>query len=103
MTSEDSAEEDLATNSVTITGTLDNIFIYPIKSCGAFKIENNWKLVPTGLEYDREWMIVNALGVCLTQKSNTNLCKIKPYINLETDELELHFESNLFLSILISI
>ncbi|KAK9721920.1 MOSC domain [Popillia japonica] len=102
LTSEDSAEEDLATNSVTITGTLDNIFIYPIKSCGAFKIENNWKLVPTGLEYDREWMIVNALGVCLTQKSNTNLCKIKPYINLETDELELHFENTRKISIPLS-
>ncbi|KAI4457573.1 molybdopterin cofactor sulfurase mosc [Holotrichia oblita] len=92
-TSENSDHDNLATNTITITGTLDNIFIYPIKSCGAFKIENNWRLVPTGLEYDREWMIVNASGVCLTQKSNANLCKIKPYINLENDELELRFEN----------
>ncbi|KAI4457555.1 molybdopterin cofactor sulfurase mosc [Holotrichia oblita] len=92
-TSENSDHDNLATNTITITGTLDNIFIYPIKSCGAFKIENNWRLVPTGLEYDREWLIVNASGVCLTQKSNANLCKIKPYINLENDELELRFEN----------
>ncbi|GJQ69281.1 putative sulfurates the molybdenum cofactor [Trypoxylus dichotomus] len=75
-----------------INGILENVYIYPLKSCGAFEIHSNWQVVPTGLQYDREWMIVDASGVCLTQKRNTNLCKIKPYINLKENKLELHYE-----------
>lgn len=47
-----------------------------------------------GLKYDREWMIINESGVCLTQKNNSDLCRIKPFINLHNHELELHFEGN---------
>lgn len=53
------------------------IFIYPIKSCGPFSIETNWYLSNTGLMYDRQWMIVNHSGVCLTQKQEPRMCLIK--------------------------
>ncbi|XP_072939352.1 molybdenum cofactor sulfurase [Epargyreus clarus] len=63
--------------------TLTEIAIFPIKSCGAFKIQNGWKIGPKGFEYDREWMIVKDNGVCLTQKQNTQMCTIRPEIDLK--------------------
>ncbi|KRT84437.1 hypothetical protein AMK59_2598, partial [Oryctes borbonicus] len=80
-------------NIRTINGSLENIYIYPVKSCGAFEIDSSWRLVLTGFQYDREWMIVDSSGVCLTQKRNTNLCRIKPNINLKENLLELCYGS----------
>lgn len=71
------------------------ICIYPIKSCGAFKIgpgvENCWPVGPTGLLYDREWMIVTSSGAALTQKQEPSLCMIKPMLDVDNDVLVLSF------------
>jgi molybdenum cofactor sulfurtransferase len=62
---------------------VNDIAIFPIKSCGAFKINSAWKIGSKGFEYDREWMIVKDNGVCLTQKQNTRMCLIKPFLDLK--------------------
>lgn len=72
--------------------TLSEIAIFPIKSCGAFKIKSDWKIGPKGFEYDREWMIVKDNGVCLTQKQNTEMCMILPAIDLKHRHLTLNFK-----------
>ncbi|XP_048007265.1 molybdenum cofactor sulfurase [Leguminivora glycinivorella] len=66
--------------------------IFPVKSCGAFKVTSNWKLGPKGFEYDREWMVVKDNGVCLTQKQNMLMCLIKPVIDLKKKLLILNFK-----------
>ncbi|KAJ8733192.1 hypothetical protein PYW08_001490 [Mythimna loreyi] len=66
--------------------------IFPIKSCGAFKIRSTWKIGPKGFEYDRDWMIIKDNGVCLTQKQNTRMCMIKPKIDLNKRKMTLYFE-----------
>lgn len=76
---------------------LKAIFIYPIKSCAAFRIDNidavsNWPLDNTGLRYDRNWMIVNDNGVPLTQKHHPRLCLIRPSIRLDRQQLEINFD-----------
>ncbi|EDW06968.1 molybdenum cofactor sulfurase [Drosophila mojavensis] len=66
--------------------------IYPVKSCAAFKIDSStgsWPLTKQGLQYDREWMIVDMNGMALTQKRCTDLCLIQPRI--VGDQLELHY------------
>ncbi|XP_022209082.2 molybdenum cofactor sulfurase [Drosophila obscura] len=66
--------------------------IYPVKSCAAFKIVGggaSWPLTAQGLQYDREWMIVDMNGMAVTQKRCTELCLIKPHIR--ADQLQLHF------------
>ncbi|XP_018567860.1 molybdenum cofactor sulfurase 3 isoform X2 [Anoplophora glabripennis] len=73
-------------------GKLQQILVYPIKSCGAFSAENNWIITSKGLKYDREWMITGPTGVCLTQKHNKNLCLIKPTIDLKEKILKLKFK-----------
>lgn len=66
--------------------------IFPVKSCAAFKIgelDKGWPLTPQGLQYDREWMIVDINGMALTQKRCTDLCLLQPRI--VGDQLQLHF------------
>uniref|UniRef100_H3AUI3 Molybdenum cofactor sulfurase n=1 Tax=Latimeria chalumnae TaxID=7897 RepID=H3AUI3_LATCH len=62
--------------------TLTNIYLYPIKSCTAFEVKQ-WPVGRQGLLYDRNWMVVNLNGVCLSQKQEPRLCLICPVIDLE--------------------
>ena len=73
---------------------LKMICIYPIKSCGQMKITSKWMLCSKGLKYDREWMIVTANGVALTQKINTKMCMIKPYIDYKKGLMYLNYPGN---------
>ncbi|XP_038593086.1 molybdenum cofactor sulfurase isoform X1 [Micropterus salmoides] len=68
--------------------TLTNIYIYPIKSCGAYEV-HDWPVGPLGLLYDRGWMVVNGNGVCLSQKRETRLCLIRPQVHLPSNKLLL--------------
>lgn len=70
---------------------LKHLFLYPIKSCGAYEVKGNWKLGRRGLEYDREWMIVTSGGVCLTQKLEIKMCLIKPRLDLKKMKLILSY------------
>ncbi|KAJ7410711.1 Molybdenum cofactor sulfurase [Pitangus sulphuratus] len=62
--------------------TVANIYLYPIKSCSAFEV-TEWPVGNQGLLYDRNWMIVNQNGVCMTQKQEPRLCLINPSIDLK--------------------
>ncbi|XP_030360521.1 molybdenum cofactor sulfurase isoform X2 [Strigops habroptila] len=42
-----------------------------------------WPVGNQGLLYDRNWMIVNENGVCITQKQEPRLCLINPSIDLK--------------------
>uniref|UniRef100_A0A673BDG3 Molybdenum cofactor sulfurase n=1 Tax=Sphaeramia orbicularis TaxID=375764 RepID=A0A673BDG3_9TELE len=68
--------------------TLTNIYIYPIKSCGAFEV-HDWPVGPLGLLYDRGWMVENGNGVCLSQKREPRLCLIRPQVHLPSNKLLL--------------
>ena len=71
--------------------SLKYLFIYPIKSCAAFEINDSWVINSRGLQYDREWMIVTSTGICLTQKQEVNLCLIKPHLYLKRNEMKLTY------------
>lgn len=70
---------------------LVQICVFPVKSCAAFKVNDRWPLTERGLKFDREWMIVSSNGVCLTQKSNTRLCMVRPSIDIPNNRLWLSF------------
>lgn len=73
-------------NSITLT----DIYVYPVKSCGAMRMES-WVIGSQGFLYDRKWMVVTPAGVCLTQKQDTKLCLIQPSIDLSRRLLILQF------------
>ncbi|XP_051935896.1 molybdenum cofactor sulfurase isoform X1 [Hippocampus zosterae] len=80
--------EPVRPNSCEGPYILTNIYIYPIKSCGAFEA-HKWPVGPQGLLYDRSWMVVNGNGVCLSQKRESRLCLIRPQVHLSSNELLL--------------
>ncbi|XP_037364538.1 LOW QUALITY PROTEIN: molybdenum cofactor sulfurase [Talpa occidentalis] len=65
------------------THIITNIYLYPIKSCAAFEVKTSWPIGNQGLLYDRNWMVVNHNGICLSQKQEPRLCLIQPFIDLQ--------------------
>ncbi|MFS2005255.1 MOSC domain-containing protein [Duganella sp. CT11-25] len=69
---------------------LSDITLYPIKSCGGLSLREA-TLTTTGLMtgqiYDREWMVVDAAGVCLTQREHPRMALITPALKADTLEL----------------
>jgi len=62
-------------------GSLEGIWVYPIKSCGGIRV-SEWPLGPNGLLLDREWALVGDDGSVLTQKGLPKLVLIQPRIDL---------------------
>jgi hypothetical protein len=65
-----------------MTGTSPDVRIaalavHPIKSCGAVPVDEAL-LIETGLEWDREWMLVDAHGDMLTQRELPRLALVQP-------------------------
>ena len=51
-----------------------------------------WPLGGKGLLFDREWMVLNELGSCLSQKQEPRLCLIQPSVDLATRKMTLKAE-----------
>ena len=65
---------------------LSAIHVYPVKSCAGLSVES-WELGRTGLERDREWMVIDAEGTFLTQRELPAMACIRP--ELDGDGLRL--------------
>jgi MOSC domain-containing protein len=63
------------------------LFVYPLKSARAVSCPRV-RLSATGFEWDRQWMLINAQGVFLSQRTHPQLACIIPH--LEVQELQLH-------------
>ncbi|MHA4869193.1 MOSC domain-containing protein [Duganella sp. PWIR1] len=71
--------------------TLSAITLYPIKSCAGLSLEEA-TLTQQGLMsaqiYDREWMVVDSNGICLTQREHPRMALIRPSLKGDTLELQ---------------
>ena len=67
--------------------SLSRLRVYPVKSCRGIELTRAL-VTPTGLEHDREWMIVTPSGRFLTQREVPRLALIEPVLG--TDTLTLH-------------
>jgi uncharacterized protein YcbX len=56
--------------------SISGLYIYPIKSCAGIAL-NAARLLPTGLEYDRNWMVTDPHGHMLTQRSHPSLALVR--------------------------
>ncbi|KAJ6569662.1 pyridoxal phosphate-dependent transferase [Mycena capillaripes] len=71
---------------VSAAANLHTLMLYPIKSCGGQSLPQNssWQIVPSGLLYDREWMIVDlSSGKTLSQKQYPRMALIRPSIDVD--------------------
>lgn len=60
---------------VSVTG----LYVYPVKSTRGIA-RARVALAPTGFEWDRQWMIVDAKGVFLSQRTHPQLARIVPQV-----------------------
>lgn len=70
----------------------DIFFPDPIKSCGGqwLPASASWEITPTGLEFDREWMLVSpSTGKVLSQKRLPRMALIRPVVDLRTRTLRV--------------
>src|SRR5690606_15050526 len=58
---------------------VEDIFVYPVKSARGIACESV-RLVATGSEWDRHWLVVDATGAFLTQRTHPQLARVVPEI-----------------------
>jgi uncharacterized protein len=67
---------DVADNS-SAACRIAALHVHPIKSCGGITVDERL-LTPTGLDLDRDWMVVGADGEMLTQRHWPRLALVQP-------------------------
>lgn len=55
---------------------ISGLNIYPVKSCRGIALDAV-KIAATGFEHDREWMVTDAKGLFITQRSNPAMARIE--------------------------
>ncbi|OJJ40892.1 hypothetical protein ASPWEDRAFT_124227 [Aspergillus wentii DTO 134E9] len=71
---------------------IESLSVYPIKSCGAFKVPDGvrWEVKREGLAWDREWCLIHqGTGEALSQKKYPRMALIHPFIDLERGVLRI--------------
>lgn len=77
MPSTPSPQACLPHSEFELQGTVQSLFVYPIKSCAGVQVQEAI-LTETGLEFDRAWMVVDATGEFVTQRDLPRMCLIQP-------------------------
>jgi len=62
---------------------LSAVIVYPIKGAKGFH-PRSWSLDALGLRLDRRWMLVDADGQCISQRTHPRLALITPTFDGET-------------------
>lgn len=60
---------------------IDALWVYPVKSCAGVALEEA-ELTPTGLAWDRAWMVVDSEGRFVTQRDLPRMALIQPAFRL---------------------
>jgi uncharacterized protein len=60
-----------------VQATIDALWVYPVKSCAGVSLQQA-ELTPTGLAYDRSWMVVDAQGEFVSQRELPRMALIQP-------------------------
>jgi uncharacterized protein YcbX len=72
---------------------LSELVLYPIKSCAGISVSEA-TLTRAGLSLgavnDREWMVVDANGLCLSQRTHPRMALIVPRLDDVLEALEVH-------------
>lgn len=78
-----------AASSATPAAQVSALFIYPIKSCRGISVPHA-PLTPTGLGWDRQWVVVNSKGRAYTQRVEPKLALVE--VELPTGALDEEWE-----------
>ena len=67
------------TDFFDVTGQIGQLWIFPIKSCAGMAVHSA-RLLPTGLEHDRAFMLVDARGEFISQREIARMVLVQPAI-----------------------
>lgn len=81
---------DFSLDQADVTGTIGALWVFPIKSCAGIAVQQA-QLLPTGLEWDRAWMVVDPLGMFITQREVAQMALVQPSIDTAAGLLHLQF------------
>ena len=73
---------------------IEALNVYPIKSCAAWTVPPDvaWDINPEGLTWDREWCLVHqGSHDALSQKRFPRMALLKPFIDVDSGQLEVSF------------
>ena len=65
-----------------VQARIAQLWVYPVKSCAGVPLEQAL-LTPTGLEWDRAWMVVDAQGEFVTLRELPRMALIQPAFKLD--------------------
>jgi len=61
------------------TATITGLFVYPVKSARGIE-KSRVRVTATGFEWDRQWMLIDAKGTFLSQRTHPQLARIVPRV-----------------------
>ncbi|WOI45796.1 MOSC N-terminal beta barrel domain-containing protein [Acidovorax sp. BLS4] len=64
-----------------LAGTIARLFVHPVKSCAGIEVRQAL-LTDTGLDLDRAWMVVDAAGHFLTQRTLPRMALVRPQLKV---------------------
>lgn len=64
---------------MTTIATVTGLFVYPVKSSRAIP-KSRVRVTSTGLEWDRQWMVIDGKGTFLSQRTHPQLALIVPEV-----------------------
>ena len=70
------------TPEADVQATIAQLWIHPVKSCAALPVQEA-ELTPTGLAWDRSWMVVDSAGEFVTQRELPRMALIQPSFKLD--------------------
>ena len=73
-----------------VSGTIGALWIFPIKSCAGIAVQQAL-LLPSGLEWDRAWMVVDAKGLFITQREVAQMTLVQPTVDVAAGLLRVNF------------
>lgn len=65
-----------------LNARIEQLWVYPVKSCAGIRLDQAM-LTPTGLEWDRAWMVVDEQGEFVTQRELPRMALIQPAFKLD--------------------
>lgn len=75
-----------ASQDAPAQGTLAELWVYPIKSCAGLRVPQA-RLLSTGLQWDRHWMLVDPQGRFVTQRTLPQMAHL--HITLTEHEMQV--------------
>jgi uncharacterized protein YcbX len=68
--------------------TVSGLYVYPIKSCAGIALDRA-QISAAGVQWDRQFILVDAAGAMMTQRTVPRMVLIQPALDLELNQLRL--------------